>query len=100
MASDGWQPIETARIHGGPALSDLFALYRLDVDLMICRRCRRRQEVSWQDHPFPHAGDCFQRHAEPHPWQRLAWIVSNARRAGEPLTCQPLPAPPKDAADA
>jgi hypothetical protein len=82
-----------ADVSAGPALSQLFARYVHRVDWMVCRKCRRAQEVSWRDHRFPHASGCKNADAEPHPWNRMVEIVTAGRKAAVPpvFECSAVP---------
>lgn len=66
---------------GVDSLTELGATYRLEVDTMVCRSCKRRQQVSWRDHAFPHAAGCKRREADPHPWGTLVYLTNAAPKS-------------------
>lgn len=62
----------------GDALNNLAREYKHDGDLMVCRKCRRGQQIVWREHAFPHQDGCKQAGAESRPWLRLAEAIAAA----------------------
>jgi len=57
--------------------------YRWNVDVMQCRGCGRRQQVSWREHDFLHREGCKYTTAEPKPWLELCAVVNDAPKSGQ-----------------
>lgn len=64
--------------NSGDALIDLARAYRINGDLVVCRKCGRGQQIVWREKDFHHREGCSLSSSPSKPWLAIVDAIQNA----------------------